>query len=178
MGYALTAAFSSGALFFYISSSSFVFQDIYGLTSTEYSLVFAANAVGLMAMGWLNAQLVRGREPSVLLGWGVVQGAVGALALCTVLWLGLGLPAVLPALMVTVLSLPFVVPNATALALSPYGREAGTVSALIGVLQFAVGAIASPLAGVGGEVTAYSMAFGMLIMALLALGTRRILVPA
>ncbi len=60
------------------------------------------------------------------------------------LWLGLGLPAVLPALMVTVLSLPFIVPNATALAFSPYGREAGTVSALIGVLQFAVGAIASP----------------------------------
>src|SRR5262249_54174858 len=54
VGFALTAAFASGALFFYISSSSFVFQDIYGLTSKEYSLIFAVNAVGLMAMGWVN----------------------------------------------------------------------------------------------------------------------------
>ena len=141
MGYALTAAFSSGALFFYISSSSFVFQDIYGLTSTQYSLVFAVNAVGLMAVGWLNATLVRRHEPAVLLRWGVAAGSRRrSFALCAVLWLDLGLPAVLPALMFTVLSLPFIVPNATALALDPYGREAGTVSALIGVLQFAVGA--------------------------------------
>ena len=77
MGYALTAAFSSGALFFYISSSSFVFQDIYGLTSTQYSLVFAANAVGLMAVGWLNANLVRRHDPAVLLPLGRRQGVVG-----------------------------------------------------------------------------------------------------
>ena len=177
MGYAPTAAFSSGALFFYISSSSFVFQDIYGLTSTQYSLVFAVNAVGLMAVGWLNATLVRRHDPALLLRWGVAQGVAGSFALCAVLWLDLGLSAVLPALMFTVLSLPFIVPNATALALNPYGREAGTVSALIGVLQFAVGAVASPLASVAGEVTAFSMAFGMAIMAVLALITREILVP-
>ena len=140
MGYALTSAFSSGALFFYISSSSFVFQDIYGLTSTQYSLVFAANAVGLMAMGWVNATLVRRHEPAVLLRWGVSQAVVGSISLCVVLWLGIGLPGILPALMLTVVSLPLVIPNATALALAPYGREAGAVSALLGVLQFAVGA--------------------------------------
>ena len=81
MGYALTAAFSSGALFFYISSSSFVFQDIYGLTSTQYSLVFAVNAVGLMAVGWLNATLVRRHDPALLLRWGVAQGVAGSFAL-------------------------------------------------------------------------------------------------
>ena len=91
MGYALTAAFSSGALFFYISSSSFVFQDIYGLTSTQYSLVFAVNAVGLMAVGWLNATLVRRHDPALLLRWGVAQGVAGSFALCAVLWLDLGL---------------------------------------------------------------------------------------
>ncbi len=146
MGYALTSAFAFGALFFYISSSSFVFQDIYGLSSREYSLIFAANSVGLMAMGWLNANLVRKHEPATLLRWGVGQAVVGSAALCVVLLLGLGLPAILPALMVAVLSLALIAPNATALALAPYGREAGTVSAFLGVMQFAIGAIASPLA--------------------------------
>ena len=76
------------------------------------------------------------------------------------------------------LSLPFVVPNATALALSPYGREAGTVSALIGVLQFAVGAIASPLASVAGEVDRVLDGVRDADMALFALSHAEGLVPA
>ena len=169
MGFALTSAFAFGALFFYISSSSFVFQDIYGLSSRQFSLIFAANSVGLMAMGWLNARLVRKHDPAVLLRWGVGQAVVGSLALCVVLWLGFGLPTVIPALMVTVLSVSLIGPNATALALAPYARDAGAVSALLGVLQFAIGAIASPLASVAGETTQFSMAYGMLAMALCAL---------
>jgi DHA1 family bicyclomycin/chloramphenicol resistance-like MFS transporter len=108
----------------------------------------------------------------------VSQAVVGSLALCVVLWLGIGLPGILPALMLTVISLPLVIPNATALALAPYGREAGSVSALLGVLQFAVGAIASPLAGIAGDVTQFSMAFGMLFMASTAFVIRARLVPS
>ncbi len=40
MGFVLTSAFASGALFFYISSSSFVFQDVYDLSPTAFSLIF------------------------------------------------------------------------------------------------------------------------------------------
>ena len=177
MGFVLTSAFASGALFFYISSSSFVFQDVYDLSPTAFSLISATNAIGLMAMGWVNATLVRHRDPAHLLTWGVGQLALGAIALCVVLWAGWGLPAVLPCLMVAVISLPLIIPNATALALGPYGREAGTVSAFVGVVQFAVGAIASPLAGIAGETTQFSMAFGMLTMAGLSLLARVLLAP-
>jgi DHA1 family bicyclomycin/chloramphenicol resistance-like MFS transporter len=177
IGFAMTSAFAAGALFFYLSCSSFVFQDIYGLTAAQYSLVFAVNAVGLMFVGWLNSRLVQRHEPSTMLRVGVIQGVVGALAMCVALWLDLGLPGLFPTLMLSLVSLPLIVPNATALALAPFGREAGTVSALLGVSQFAVGAIASPLAGVGGGVTQFSMAFGMLLMSALALGIRRWLVP-
>ena len=178
MGYALTAAFSSGALFFYISSSSFVFQDIYGLTvdAVQPGLRRERRRVdgGRLAERHPRAA-ARPRGPAPL---GCRAGSRRDRSRCVpCCGSDLGLPAVLPALMFTVLSLPFIVPNATALALNPYGREAGTVSALIGVLQFAVGAVASPLASVAGEVTAFSMAFGMAIMAVLALITREILVP-
>ena len=178
IGFAMTAAFAAGGLFFYLSCSSFVFQDIYGLTAAEYSVIFAVNAVGLMLIGLANARLVRRHEPATMLRVGVIQAVVGALAMCVALWLDLGLPGLIPTLLLSLLSLPLIVPNATALALAPFGREAGTVSALIGVSQFAVGALASPLAGVGGGVTQFSMAFGMLIMGVLALVTRKVLVPA
>jgi DHA1 family bicyclomycin/chloramphenicol resistance-like MFS transporter len=53
---------------------------------------------------------------------------------------GLGLASVLPSLFVVVSSLGFVLPNATTLALAGHPRTAGSASALLGVLQFAVGA--------------------------------------
>jgi DHA1 family bicyclomycin/chloramphenicol resistance-like MFS transporter len=72
MGYALTSGFAFGVLFFYISSSSFVFQEIYGLSPQGFSAVFAGNAVGLVAFGQLNAILVRRYAPTSLLRWGTV----------------------------------------------------------------------------------------------------------
>jgi DHA1 family bicyclomycin/chloramphenicol resistance-like MFS transporter len=176
MGYALTSAFAFGVLFFYISSSSFVFQDVYDLSPQGFSAVFAGNAIGLVVFGQLNAVLVRRFAPGSLLRWGTAHMAVGAILLVTAVELRLGLPAVIAALVFTNVGLPLVVPNATALALSPYGREAGTASAFLGVLQFAIGALATPLAGVFGETTQFTMAFGMLIMALLALAAHHALV--
>ncbi len=64
---------------------------------------------------------------------------------------------VLPPLFVVVSSLGFVLPNATALALSDHPRTAGSASALIGVLQFAIGATAAPLVGVAGPRTILPM---------------------
>jgi DHA1 family bicyclomycin/chloramphenicol resistance-like MFS transporter len=45
--------------------------------------------------------------------------------------------------------LGFVMPNATTLALSGHPRTAGSASALLGVMQYAVGAAAAPLVGLG-----------------------------
>jgi DHA1 family bicyclomycin/chloramphenicol resistance-like MFS transporter len=43
-----------------------------------------------------------------------------------------------------------VAPTATALAMAGAAEVAGTASALVGVTQFAVGGLASPLGGLGG----------------------------
>jgi DHA1 family bicyclomycin/chloramphenicol resistance-like MFS transporter len=168
VGYALTGACSFGALFFYISSSSFVVQDVYGLSTGTFSAVFAGNAVLLMIMGRVNAWLVDRHAPESLLRWGVGQLVVGSALLCGTLWLDLQFGWLLPPLFLATTSIVFVAPNSTALALAPYGREAGTVSAFLGVVQFAVGALASPIAGLFGDTTAFSMAFGMLVMGVLA----------
>ena len=52
----------------------------------------------------------------------------------------------------------FIFPNSTALALTNYPRAAGSASALLGLAQFATGAIAAPLVGIAGEDTAVPMA--------------------
>jgi DHA1 family bicyclomycin/chloramphenicol resistance-like MFS transporter len=68
----------------------------------------------------------------------------------------------------------FVFPNTTSLALAGHPEAAGSASALIGVLQFVVGAIAAPVAGIAGTGTAVPMGAGIAVMALLSLGALRL----
>jgi DHA1 family bicyclomycin/chloramphenicol resistance-like MFS transporter len=56
-------------------------------------------------------------------------------------------------------SLGLIAPNATALALAGTNPQiAGSASALLGVLQFSIGAVVAPLVGLGGANTALPMA--------------------
>ena len=71
-------------------------------------------------------------------------------------------------------SLPFVLPNSMALALADHAAVAGTASALLGALQFLIGALVAPLVGAGGTQSAVPMAAIMTVFALAALATRHV----
>jgi DHA1 family bicyclomycin/chloramphenicol resistance-like MFS transporter len=95
-----------------------------------------------------------------------------AVALPVVALSGASLAGVLLAFFVLVASLGSIFPNATALALANIDtRVAGSASALLGVLQFSIGAVAAPLVGLGGETTAIPMAAAIAGFATAALVT-------
>jgi len=97
--------------------------------------------------------------PGPVLGAGLVTGAVGGAALLAVVLLGgIGLVGILPALFLVVASIGVVFPSGTALALEGSPSTAGSASGLLGLAQFAVGAISAPLVGVAGTGTALPMA--------------------
>ena len=62
-----------------------------------------------------------------------------------------GLAALVAALFVAVAGIGFVPSNGVALALEHHGADAGTASALIGVVQFMIGGLAAPLPGHRGR---------------------------
>jgi DHA1 family bicyclomycin/chloramphenicol resistance-like MFS transporter len=72
-------------------------------------------------------------------------------------------------------SVGIVLPNSAALALADHPRNAGSASALLGLTQFATGALAAPLAGVGGSHTALPMAIVMAALPLAGLACLRLL---
>ena len=164
VGYALACGLAFAAMFSYISGSPFVLQDMYGVSPQLFSIIFGINALGIMAAGQVNGQLVGRISPQRLLAIGLTATASGGIALLAVIIGGIGLVGILPALFVVVSSIGIVMPNATTLALANYPRRAGSASALLGVLQFIVGAAAAPLVGVAGGNTAYPM--GIVIAAL------------
>ena len=168
VGHALAGGLTFGALFAYISGSSFVLQRIYGLSPQLFSLAFAMNGLGLIAASQVNARVVERVGPTRLLRRALGFVVASALALLVVVSVGgLSVWAVLAPMFVIVSSLAFVLPNATALALAEHAAVAGTASALLGVIQFLIGAIAAPLVGVAGPDSAVPMG---VVMALLAVG--------
>lgn len=164
VGYALACGLAFAAMFSYISGSPFVLQDMYGVSPQLFSIIFGINALGIMAAGQVNGQLVGRVSPQRLLAIGLTATACGGTALLAVVLSGIGLIGVLPSLFVVVASIGIVMPNATTLALANHPRAAGSASALLGVLQFIVGAAAAPLVGIGGNNTALPM--GIVIAAL------------
>jgi DHA1 family bicyclomycin/chloramphenicol resistance-like MFS transporter len=171
VGCVVACGFAFAAMFAYISGSSFVLQDIYGVSPQLFSVIFGTNAVGIMLLSQVSRVLLGRYGPRRLLVCGLVSIAVGGVALLVVVMAGIGLPGILPALFVVVASNGLVLPNATALALTDHGAVAGSASALLGVAQFAVGAAAAPLVGIGGSGTDIPMAVVIAALSLIALAS-------
>ena len=125
MGYALTSGLAFGALFAYISGSSFVLQDVYGLSPQAFSLAFGVNGLGLVAGSQINARLVTRYGPAYLLRRALLVIAAAAAALLAVTIVDLGVWPVMISTFVVMSSLSFVMPNTTALALAEHGAVAG-----------------------------------------------------
>lgn len=160
------AVCTSAGVFTYISLSSIVLQEGYGLSPQVFSLVFSANALAFVACSSLNSRLVLHHEPRRLMVVGVALQVLGGTLCLLAGLLGWGLAVVLPALAVAQLANGFVGPNSFALGLTHHSRNAGTASAISGTASFLVGALVAPLVGLAGSGlvplgSAFTVAFGL-----------------
>ncbi|GAA4637778.1 multidrug effflux MFS transporter [Mycolicibacterium sediminis] len=170
VGYTLAFAFGFSVMFAFISASPFVLQTILGLSTVGNGIAVAANAFGLLAMNAVNARIVGRFGQRRLLTTGTALMAVFSSLVLVDAVAGPTIWVMLPLLWCTVTSLGLVVANATSLALDQVRRVAGTGSAVLGLLQYSLAAIVSPLVGLAGSATAVPMAITMTACALVAVG--------
>ena len=160
LGLALSGALPVAGMFAYIGGSPFVFMELNGISPQGYGLFFGANAFGIMIVAQANAWAIRrGVMPARALA--MVQWAMAAAgaALLFVAATGLGgFPALVVALFCFVAGVGAVMPLASSLAMAPHGAVAGSASALIGTLQFGIGAVSGWLVGALYDGTAVPMA--------------------
>ena len=142
-------------------ASSFVLEDVYGVSPQVFSLVFAVNSAGLVAMSQVGGQLVARFGPVTLLRVGLTGVALGSAATLVVTLAGAGLAPLLISLFVILSFNGMVFPNATAVSLAEQEGALGSASALLGVGQFGTGALIAPLVGLAGTHSAVPM--GVLI---------------
>ncbi|ALG85978.1 MFS transporter [Gordonia phthalatica] len=169
LGYTLAFAIGFGGMFAYISASPFVIQEYMGFSPGAFSILFAINAVGIGIAGTVNTKLVGRVRPQRLLAVGVALLVTVGIAMILAVTLAPGVHWLLLVLMFCLTSsFGLTAGNATALALGEVRERAGTGSAVLGTLQFVVGAIVPPLVGLGGSASPVPMAIVVVICTLLS----------
>lgn len=151
LGAALSSGLAAASMFAYIAGATFVLQRIYGLSAQSFSIVFGLNAVGIMAISGVASRLSHTWPAARVLALGLAVNLLGAASLAATVLLGLGLGFVIGSLFVMVSALGLVFPTATALAMADYPEQAGAASSVLGLTQFAFGALVAPLVGIAGE---------------------------
>lgn len=166
LGAALIGGMTFTGLFGYLSTSSFLFQEVYGFSPQEFGILFGVNSVGVIIGVQTSSRLMRGPVPPqwILAGTTTLQfllaGAIMLLDLS-----GAGLWGTLIPLWFFILACGFAFPAVQVLALAHHGAEAGTAASLLGALNFGLAGVISPLIGLMGVGSAVPMAFVMTLAA-------------
>src|SRR5690606_12092971 len=148
MGYAIAGGLASSAMFAYISGSSFVFIELNGVPPERFGLLFGINAIGLVGAAQINRALLRRFHGLQILNAALAFTAFTGLLLFVITAFGIGgFPTMLVVLFFCIASTGLVGPNATAAAMAPYPQRAGSAAALLGAIQFVLGALAGALVG-------------------------------
>jgi DHA1 family bicyclomycin/chloramphenicol resistance-like MFS transporter len=159
LGYALTGALASAAMFAYIVGSPFVFIELYRVPAQHYGWLFGANALGLIAASQVNRRLLRKRPAARVLRTASATSLGFAVLLVLIVASGVGgLSGIAFALFGFIACLGFIMPNATALAMAPQGAHAGSAAALLGIVQFGMATLSSVLVGAAQNGSAAPMA--------------------
>jgi DHA1 family bicyclomycin/chloramphenicol resistance-like MFS transporter len=168
IGYTLIVCFVFCGLFSYISASPFVFIDVFGVPSQRFGYLFGLTAFALMAGAAANARLsVRVAPATILrLGSGLIAAAGAAMLVCGGFHLG-GIAGIIGPMLVYVVGMALVTPNAIAAAMEPVPHMAGFASSLIGCLQTAGGGLVGYILGALYDRTALPLALGVSISAAL-----------
>ncbi|WP_240619186.1 multidrug effflux MFS transporter [Chitinophaga costaii] len=181
--YAFTGAIAFAGLFVYVSGSSHVLMQVYHLTDKQFGWIFAFLSVGLIGANQLNNVALRFYTSQQVVPMALLVQSLSGLALLVLALNGwLSLPVLIVLLFIYLSGIGFTNPNAAALSLAPFERNAGSASAMMGALQMGCGALASLVVSLFHSTSAVPMtatmcASGILALVILLIGRRQIAGP-
>ena len=135
-------AFGFGSFFIFLASASYVYQQGFGLSSTGFSLAFAANAMAFIgaSQGAGRATMRFGSLP--MLKWSSIGFALCTCGLFALALLGLvNLWVCIVGLALGNAFLGLIIPSTMVMALDDQGDKAGLASSLGGTLQMVAGGV-------------------------------------
>ena len=178
LGYAFCSAFIYAGLFAYISGTPFVYIELFGVKPQNYGYLFAVNIVAMILVNMINSRLVLRYGTDRMLKIGSLAAAVFGLLLLAIALSGFaGLAGIVGGLFLFLGTTGMVGANASAGAMSTHPELAGSASALVGMLQFALGGVAGGAVGFLADGTAVPMAAVIAAVGVIGLAVNLLLVP-
>ncbi len=167
----LAGGIATAAPFAYIAGSSDVFMNIYQVSEQEYGWIFAFLATAMIGATQLNHILLKKFSSEQIIRFTLYyQTAIGLLLVVGTFYGWYGKMSLIMLLFVFLTGQGLTNPNATALALNPFTRRAGSASALLGSFRLAMGGLVSAGVSILHNHTALPMVILMALCALTGLG--------
>lgn len=157
--YALSGAVSFAGLLAYVSGSPLLFMEIFQVNEKEYGWIFAFLSVGLIGASQVNSIMLRRyRSEQIILTALACQLVIGTALVVGTMAGWLGLFSTIACIFLFLCCLGFTFPNASALSLAPFTKNAGSASALMGATQMGIGALATVVLSLFSNHSAVPMA--------------------
>ncbi|WP_336831590.1 multidrug effflux MFS transporter [Staphylococcus pseudoxylosus] len=153
-------------LFSFSSAAPFITQKIYDMTPQQFSILFALNGIGLIIMSQLTALLVEYINRYFLLILLTLIQIAGVVLIIFTLIFHLPLWVLIIAFFLNVCPVTGIGPLSFTLAMESRTGGSGNASSLLGLFQFILGGIMSPLVGLKGE---YSVMPYLIILTITAI---------
>ncbi|MEB6043917.1 multidrug effflux MFS transporter [Staphylococcus pseudoxylosus] len=153
-------------LFSFSSAAPFITQKIYDMTPQQFSILFALNGIGLIIMSQLTALLVEYINRYFLLILLTLIQTAGVVLIIFTLIFHLPLWVLIIAFFLNVCPVTGIGPLSFTLAMESRTGGSGNASSLLGLFQFILGGIMSPLVGLKGE---YSVMPYLIILTITAI---------
>ena len=169
LGQTLIQLFAFGGFFAYISGSSFVYQNIFGLSAQEFSYLFGINSCGIVLASAISSRVSNVITAKQLLTFSLWQLTIGSLLFLVSMIFDWSLIPVTTILFFTVCTVSLFGSASFSMAMTKYGKMAGSASAILGFASMFAAGIVSPLVGIGGGHTGVPMGITMLVCAVLSL---------
>jgi MFS transporter, DHA1 family, multidrug resistance protein len=162
--YAIALGCVSGVNFAYIAGAPLLFIELHGVSPQQFGVFFAMNAFGLIGCSQLNRRLLRRytTERIFKAAFAVIAASALLLAASTLTGTG-GFPLQVALIFTSICMTGLLYPNTTALAMAPFEKAAGSASALLGTIQYTLGASAGAMVGMFHDHTAFPMVATMAV---------------
>ncbi|MDL0104052.1 multidrug effflux MFS transporter [Campylobacter felis] len=158
------------AMFAYITGSSFVFVEFFGLSGQHFGLLFGLNALGFVIFANINAKMVQKIPSEKILFYALIIMLISTLILFVNSLIKPNFWLFELSIFTSIALLGFIAPNGTTLAMARFKDHSGTASAVLGTSQFALAGVISFIVSAVGANTPVILALIMLICVVLANG--------
>jgi DHA1 family bicyclomycin/chloramphenicol resistance-like MFS transporter len=157
--YAITSSLAFAGLFAYVAGSPAVFMEYFHVNGKVYGWIFAFLSIAFIGSSQLNNVLLKYfRSERIVIVALMGQAIVAVLYLIESYNGWFGLSGTLAMIFLILCGVGIINPNASALSLAPFSKNAGTASSLMGAMQLGIGAFATYSVSLFTTISPFSMA--------------------